>query len=45
MDKIKIVKNGITRSISEKDATKWGERGYKRAEATAKAKSKAKAND
>lgn len=44
MDKIKIVKDGITRTISEKDAAKWGERGYKRAEAVTKPKPKAKAN-
>jgi len=33
--KIKIIKDGITRSISEKDAPKWGVRGYKRVEAVA----------
>lgn len=45
MDKIKIVKDGTTRSIYEKDAQKWADRGYKRVEATAKpAKAKAKAS-
>ena len=48
MDKIKIVKNGITRSVPEKDSRKWSERGYKRADASevkaVKAKPKAKAD-
>ena len=44
MDKIKIVKDGITRLISEKDSAKWGGRGYKRVEAAApKAKAPTKA--
>jgi hypothetical protein len=43
MDKIKIVKNGITRSIFEKDSAKWGTRGYKRVESVAGGKTKAKA--
>ena len=30
MEKIKIVKNGITRSIFEKDSAKWGKRGYRK---------------
>ena len=34
MEKIKIVKNNLTRSIYEKDAQKWATRGYKRVEAT-----------
>ncbi len=37
MDKIKIVKDGIIRSIFEKDSQKWAVRGYKRVEATTKA--------
>ena len=44
MDKIKIVKEGIIRSIYEKDAQKWADRGYKRVEAEktpVKAKAKA----
>ena len=45
MEKIRIVKDGITRSIHEKDAAKWGGRGYKRVEATpAKAKASTKAD-
>jgi hypothetical protein len=35
MNKIRIVKNGITRLISEKDSAKWGARGYKRVDAVA----------
>ena len=45
MEKILIVKEGITRSINEKDAQKWAARGYKRVEAEAKpVKAKAKAS-
>ncbi len=40
---IKIIKDGITRTISEKDSAKWGNRGYKRVEAVAEGKTKAKA--
>lgn len=46
MEKIKIVKDGIIRSINEKDAQKWAVRGYKRVDGVAKAtapKAKAKA--
>ena len=32
MNKIKIVKGGITRTVNEKDTEKWATRGYKRAE-------------
>ncbi len=35
MNKIKIVKDGITRMISEKESAKWGTRGYKRVDAVA----------
>ena len=38
MSKIKIVKNGITRSIHEKDSAKWGARGYKRIDSVTEAK-------
>lgn len=44
MEKIKIVKGGVTRSIDPKHASKWSERGYKRVEtATPKETVKAKA--
>ena len=44
MDKIKIVKDGISRMISEKDSAKWGARGYVKAVAVpVKVKAKAKA--
>jgi hypothetical protein len=45
MEKIKIVKNNLVRSIYEKDAQKWATRGYKRVEASkpaVKAATKAK---
>jgi hypothetical protein len=48
MSKIKIVKDGIVRSIHEKDTAKWAARGYMRVEALdpkaiAKAKAEAEA--
>ena len=43
MEKIKIVKNNLVRSIYEKDAQKWATRGYKRVEAATKPAAKATA--
>ena len=37
MDKIKIVKDGISRMISEKDKAKWAVRGYQHEEPVAEA--------
>ena len=46
MNKIKIVKDGIVRSINEKETAKWASRGYVREESVAvKPKQKAKISD
>lgn len=43
MSKIKITKDGIIRSIDEKDTAKWHTRGYKRVDAVVAPKATAKA--